>query len=405
MRKILFSILILLVFLITLNNNNLVYAEQINVKKYKTVPVYDAKTRAELARTIIPEDFVCQSSVQWARDFENPVYYNVLAKNSDGSQLSFFSKVLNSDVLNDAYADLHENKYDSIFKIFRKKSVTPDDFIYDFLKKDNQGIMNFKLVKKSLFSDSLIDYLENELNSKNLIKLDNYKTDKRFSNLKIVSQKVEPIADIYSFLLNGVEYKQCVITLLFYTDFEITKKTSYDKFETQMIRLWGNSGLFSIKAKADDFDKYFDDFIVFVINTIPGQSAEYAVQRTAYQMKVELNPDFTDIHTGSPLKNLPSDLFMRYYYNAKPDYSLNAPLLMPCCDNSRWIISLFDKPVTYSYRQFNRLNSQVISAPSAFPYVYFNKAKGILILSTEKKDNGFGFKKLKKSKESNIVKD
>ena len=116
------------------------------------------------------------------------------------------------------------------------------------------------------------------------------------------------------------------------------------------------------------------------------QKAKDAVQRVKIQMSIELNPSFRDYHTGSPLKNLPSDLFRRYYSGGTADYGEDEEMIIPNLNEIRWLTTYLNNQSCFDYKKISSLWKQKLYVPQKYKYVYYNTVKQELIISETKQN-------------------
>ncbi len=369
-----------IVFLTILGVNNSCAAAQ---REYKFTPVIDNKTRIEIARTLIPNDFNAKTDVIWERNFEQPALIYIKT-NSNNEDVSFFyssAKSFADSIQEKRTNDV--NQQDNFLKVFKKNFYTPEQYVLYTINDLNPGVTDIKLEFEDKGSKELLDYLTGEMYQKIFQKETDVKTDKRASEIKITNPYIQPYIATYSYNIGEKSYKQTFITMFSSITFDYTSKTSYDKFETITKKLWTNNGFYSYRAEKDKYEKYLDDFIVFVSNSVINQKTKDTMELVKKEMNIELNPSYRDIYSGSSLKQLPSDLFKRYYIGGFPDYSEREDAKKPNLEEIRWLSWKLAPQKQYTYRKITNLWRQSIYIPQQYKYVYYNMFSGKLYISTE----------------------
>lgn len=372
------------------------FAEEIT---YKFVPVKDAKTKIEFLRAAVPTDFNVTSDVAWERNIENPAQVFVTAKNNDSSVMFFYSTEKSFvDVPSDKLAKLHAGKQDPTLRVFRKKFQTPEDAVFEIVNTTNDNVKDIKLISEKTCSDELSDYLIREMYGK-ISKIEAAaKTDKRSTKIQIINPYVKPYIATYSFSIGNKKYKQTFVTMVTSLDFEYAIKNTEGEADSVTKKLWKNTGFYSFRAEENKYDKYFDDFLVFVSDSMFNQKTVEAIDGVKMQMLTELKPTYADVYTGSSLRNMPSELFRRYYFGGKADYSEFIPFQKPNIHSSRWIVELFSPQVSFEFRKMSNLWRQKIYVPEKYKYVYYNNLEEVFIASTDKKELKGAWTTLKPSK-------
>lgn len=95
---------------------------------------------------------------------------------------------------------------------------------------------------------------------------------------------------------------------------------------------------------------------------------------------------------------MPSDLFRRYYFGGKADYSEFIPFQKPNIENSRWMSELFSPQVSFEFRKMSNLWRQKIYVPEKYKFVYYHNIDEIFVASTEKQQLKGAWTTLKPSK-------
>ena len=353
---------------------------------YKFYFAEDSKTKKEIARTIVPDDFVVSTSVKWARDYENPLAMTILAQSKDRTVTFFFSSA-KTYIDNYEVTPSSDSETDTIFMTEKKAFVFPQDFVTGMISRNNPQVKDITLVSSFECSADVKSYLMAEMYDK----IDNLKadakSDRRFSKVMLGNPYIQPFSSTYMFNIGNDAYKQTVIAMISSVDYEFTKKTGLGKFEKFPGRLWFVSDYYILKAKAVEYDEYYEKFIVFVANTIMNKKAENSLQLVKQQMKMELSPTFTDVHTGSNLRNLPSDLFNRYYEGGLPSYleDKNSPMQKPSIEDVKWFSNIIHPQNRYKFVKIPTLWNQPVYVPQKYQYIYYDKVNNrFAICETEK---------------------
>ena len=364
--------------------------------KYKFVPVNDPKTKIEFARAAVPTDFSVTSDVTWERNVENPAQIVVTAKNEDDDVMFFFSSEKSYvDVNSDKQAKLNSGKEDIILRVFKKKFQTPENYVFEIVNTTNPNAQNIKLVSEKTCSDELSDYLIREMYGK-ISKIESKaKTDKRSTKIRITNPYIKPYIATYSFDMNGKKYKQTFVTMFTSLDFEYAIKNSDGESDTAIKKLWKNAGFYTFRSVESKYDKYFDDFLVFISDSMFNQKTLEALDGVKMQMIAELSPSYRDPRTGSRLRNMPSDLFRRYFEVGLPDYSYIDSMIKPTLSQVRWLVNVIVPQSEFSYRKINQVWRQKFYVPQKFEYVYMNKTDGSWVISTENQNLKKGWITLK----------
>lgn len=374
------------------------YGSQTSAKIYKTVPLIDAKTDAEMARTLVPEKYDVNYDIIWTKDFEQPVSYTVTAKPNDEDTFFFYSspKTYVQDISDSV--EIKKSKIDSLVKITKKKYSSPEDFILELIHTTNPDIEDVKLVLNKDFPTDLTDYLNGEMLKKAEAIQSEIKADLKSTKAIVSSSSAKPYIAVYSFKSNGKMYKQMFLTMFVSLNIEFTKEKGYDEYQTVTKKLWTNTGFYSYRTLDNNFDKNYDDFIVFAANTIPNQKAVSAVNLVKKQMIIELNPSFSDFHTKSRLKHMPSELFRRYYAEGFADYSEDISLKMPTVNNSCWLINFLSPQNCFWYMNFSSVYKQVFYLPEKYEYVCYNPVEKFLSVNTKSNKPNLKYIRLKMQK-------
>lgn len=367
--------------------------------EYKFVPIKDGKTNIEIARTLVPDNFEVKSTVTWERNFKEPALITISANSKDDEILFFFSSAKSYvDISSDNYTNLHAGKQDPTLRVFRKKFLLPEEYIFETVSSTNPSASEIKLISSDSCSQELVDYLTSEL-YQSITEIEvNTKTDKRASKIKITSPLVKPYIATYTYKIGEKLYKQTFITMFTSMDFNYTAKTSYDDYETIVKKLWRNSGFYSFRAEEKLYDKYLEDFVIFMSNSMINQKAQEAVEQVKKQMVMEINPSYVDIHTGSRLKKLPSELFRRYYSGGAPDYSEEQSAQKPTIQETRWLSEVFMPQTCFNYRKITNIWRQNVYVPKKYTNVYYNTIGETIVISTDKQKLNGAWIKLKEAK-------
>lgn len=382
-----------LLFVIIGFTQSFVYCGETTERDFKVVQIKDTKTDAEIARTVIPKNFDAKYDVIWAKDFEQPLYYTVTAKS--GETFFFYSspKTYVQDVSQNE--EIKKGKIDSVIKVTRKKYSSPEDFILELVHSTNPEAKDIELVSSKPVSDEMLNYLNGEILKKAEAIQQELKSDRKSSMANVTDATVKPCTAVYSYKIKDKTYKQMFITMFVSVDIDLTKKTGYDEYNTITKKLWTNTGFYSYRALKDDFDKGLDDFMVFAANTVPNQKVVSAVNTVKKQMVMELSPFFVDINSGSSLKNMPSELFRKYYTGGMADYSEENALNMPVINNSRWLIETLSPQNCFTYRNVSSVFKQKFHAPQKYKYAYYNPIEKTIVFNMKKVKPDFGYIKLK----------
>ena len=373
--------------------------------KYKFVPVNDPKTKIEFARAAVPTDFSVTSDVTWERNVENPAQIVVTAKNEDDDVMFFFSSEKSYvDVNSDKQAKLNSGKEDITLRVFKKKFQTPENYVFEIVNTTNPNAQNIKLVSEKTCSDELSDYLIREMYGK-ISKIESKaKADKRSTKIRITNPYIKPYIATYSFDMNGKKYKQTFVTMFTSLDFEYAIKNSDGESDTAIKKLWKNEGFYTFRSVESKYDKYFDDFLVFISDSMFNQKTLEALDGVKMQMIAELSPSYRDPRTVSRMRNMPSDLFRRYYFGGKADYSEFITFQKPNIENSRWMSELFSPQVSFEFRKMSNLWRQKIYVPEKYKFVYYHNIDEIFVASTEKQQFKGAWTTLKPSKVNYVEK-
>ena len=368
-----------------------------NSETYKFVPIVDKKTKVEFARVLVPEKFNVTSDTTWERDFEEPVYMTVLA-NSPSDDVAFFYASQKSYIDDEKLVKDSAKKIDTTLHVINKKYVEPEEYITDFILKNAPEAKDIKVYSSKTCQNDLKHYLISELFKEIEDFRTNIKTDRKSSKIEVNNPSVEPYVVTYTYSLNGKNYKQTFITMFTSIDFNITKRTSYDFYETKLKKLWSIVGFYSYRAEEKDYNDHLNDFIIFTANSIANQKAIEAIKCVKSQMVMELNPNFSDVHTGSPLRNLPSDLFRRFYEGGLVVYTEDEPMQKPSIDQIKWLVEYITPLNCYNFSNITKMRNQKLYVPQEYAYVYFNTVKNKVLISRNKPETKGTWVKLKFAK-------
>ncbi|MBQ2644928.1 hypothetical protein IJG14_05065 [bacterium] len=355
-------------------------------KIFKFEIINEPKSKIEFARVLLPQDFNLNYNIFWIRNLEAPVLLSVSAV-SNNRDIKFFysSKITFSD--NGRQLDSFKlSDIDSLSKITKQNFQTIQDYVLKFIKKENPSAQNIQILSSQYCQKDIKEYLTEEMYKKiENLKL-NTKTDIKSSKIDIINPNVEPYTVTYKFEKDGKKYKQTVITMLNSLDFEYTKKTKYNIFEKNKRKIWTVTGLYSYCAEIDIYDEYYNDFIIFAANTAFNQKAYESIELVKKQMLVELNPIYRDVHTNSPLKNMPSELFRRYYKGGLANYSEDktSPMQKPSLEQIRWYVNIIEPLNSYKLKNLRGIGNQIIYIPKKFKYIYYSPVNNYITVDTNK---------------------
>lgn len=361
---------------------------------YSSIPVKDEKTGFEVARVIVPENFEISSTVEWTRDFENPAKLYMQAKSKE-SDVTFSYLSSKSYVDNLKTQELKNGEFDYDFRTVNKKMVSPDEYFRTYILSKNPDatkITNLSSVDMpSGMDEYLIGLMYQRIDELNLTA----KSDTRYSKIKITNPIIVPQVVTFSYQSNGKDYKETFLTMFTSVEYQFTGKNKNDKSKIKDKKFWTRKGLYSIKSESKDYDKFFDDFIIFTANSMPNNKAVNALEHVKQEMVTELNPYFVDYNKKSTLKNRPSDLFRRYFEVGLPDYSYIDSMIKPTLSQVRWLVNVIVPQSEFSYRKINQVWRQKFYVPQKFEYVYMNKTDGSWVISTENQNLKKGWITLK----------
>jgi hypothetical protein len=349
---------------------------------YNSNPLIDSKTNLEIGRVMLPDSFNIDFDTVWKRDFETPLQYFVTAKSSSDDSIFFFSSQKSYvDILNSL--NNNNEEIDSDFRITKKSFSLPKDFIFETFSASNPNASDIKLVNEKFVSEELSDYLKNQLYLKIQDLYVTAKSDNRYSKIQISNPQVYPYIVTYTFSDSGKSYNQMYITMFLSIDYEYIPKKFKKHSGSVHKKFWINKGVFSYRVETKNFDKYYDDFIVFVSNMMMNNKASFALEQVKSEMWLELKPDFIDVHNKTHYRNIPSELFQRYMTLGVADYSEETPMQKPTLDNIRWLTDSLVKQNEFSYRTRIQVLRQKIYAPEKYEYVYKSKSGNSFLFSTE----------------------
>lgn len=361
---------------------------------YSSIPIKDEKTGFEIARVIVPENFEVSSTVEWSRDFENPAKLSMQAKSKD-SDVTFSYLSSKSYVDNLKTQELKNGEFDYDFRTVNKKMTSPDEYFREYILSKNPDATDIKNLYSvdmpSGMDEYLIGLMYQRIDELNLTA----KSDTRYSKIKISNPIIVPQIVTFSYNSNGKEYKETFLTMFTSAQYQFTGKNKNDKSKMKDKKFWIRKGLYSLKAESKDYDKFFDDFIIFTANSMPNNKAVYALEHVKQEMVTELNPYFVDYNKKSTLKNRPSDLFRRYFEIGLPDYSYVDSMIKPTLSQVRWLVNVIVPQSEFSYRKINQVWRQKFYVPQKFEYVYMNKTDDSWVISTENQNLKKGWITLK----------
>lgn len=349
---------------------------------YSSVPLKDEKTGLEFARVIVPENFKVESNVFWGRDFENPARLFVSAK-SNASDVEFSYLSGKSYVDNLKTLELQNSEMDYDFRTTNKKMISPEEYLKEVILSRNPRATDIVQIcsvgMPNGMSEYLIGLMYQRIDELNLTA----KADTRYSKIKITNPEIIPCIMTFSYKSGEKTYKEMFLTMFTSVEYQFTGKNKNDKSKIKDKRFWKMNGLYSYKAEEKDFDKDFEDFVIFAANSMPNNKAVSALDHVKQEMLIELNPYFVDYNKKSSLKNRPSDLFKRYFEVGLPDYSYISSMIKPTLSQVRWLVNIIEPQSEFSYRRINQVWRQKIYVPQKYKYVYLQKSDKKLIISTE----------------------
>ncbi|MGN0004876.1 MAG: hypothetical protein ACI37Z_02700 [Candidatus Gastranaerophilaceae bacterium] len=387
------------IFLAFIQCNLKSYAKEYNERIYKVIPIVETKTDSEILRAIIPQNFDVNYDFLWQKDYEEPLSYSITAKSKDDDAFFFYScpKTYVDDI-SDLEANVKKSPIDSVMRISRKKYSSPENFIFELVHSVNPNASSVEIISSKNFSKELKDYLSDEIMRKAIEMQEELKTDRKSSMVTVSNALAEPYAALYSFKIGNKTYKQMFITMFISMDINFTHKNGLDNYKTVTKKLWTNTGLYSFRTLAENYDKYYDDFMVFAANSSPNQKAAYALKMTKRQMEIELSPSYYDYNTGSRLRNMPSELFRRYYSGGMADYSSEYDLQRPIISNASWLINTIEPQSVFSYRNISSVYKQKFYVPGKYKYFYYNPIKHIITINKNNQKPQSGGMSLKREK-------
>lgn len=349
---------------------------------YSSVPIKDEKTGLEFARAIVSENFNVESNVTWTRDFENPARLFVSAK-SNVSDVEFSYLSGKSYVDNLKLVEMKNGELDYDFRTTNKKMTSPEEYLKEIILSKYPNATDITTVSSVNMPNGMSEYLMGlmyqRIDELNLTA----KADSRYSKIKITNPEIIPCIMTFSYKLNEKTYDEMFLTMFTSVEYQFTGKNKNDKNKIKDKKFWKMNGLYSYKAESKDFEKNFEDFVMFVANSMPNNKAVSALEHVKQEMLIELNPYFVDYNKKSSLKNRPSELFKRYFEVGLPDYSYISSMIKPTLSQVRWLINVVEPQAEFSYRKINQVWRQKIYVPQKYKYVYLQKSDKKLMLSTE----------------------
>ena len=363
--------------------------------EYSFVHIQDEKTGFEIARAIVPENFEVISNVEWTRDFENPARFSYVAKsNSDDVSFAYLSEKAYVDVLQGK--ELKNGEFDSDFRTVNKKKILASDYIKEVILSDYPQASDIALVAEKNMPDGMDEYLIS-LMYKKIDELNiTAKADTRYAKIDITNPDILPYVATFSYDFNGKKYYQTFVTLFTSVEYQYTAKNK--KNDVKDKKFWKMKGLYSYRVEQKNYDKYYNDFLIFAANSMPNNKAVMALEHVKQEMVIELNPSFVDVNKNSALKNKPSDLFRRYFEVGLPDYSYIESMIKPSLTQVRWLTNIMEPQNEFSYRNLRQVWRQSFYVPKKYEYVYLNKGQNKWVISTEPQTFDIRWKKLKKTK-------
>lgn len=368
--------------------------------EFYSIPINDEKTNVELARAVVPEYFDVTSSVLWSRDFENPVKLSFIATSmQDDVIFSYLSKSSYVDILNGE--ELKNDQYDKDFRTVNKKVTAPDEYIKSIILEEYAEATEITKFSEAKMPQGMDEYLVGLMYEK-IDELNiTAKADSRYSKIDISNPKIFPYIATFSYELNGKTYYQTFLTVFSSIEYQFTSKKKSDKNRLKDKIFWEMKGLYSYRVEQKNYDKYFEDFVIFVANSMPNNKAVSAVEHVKQQMVIELNPSYFDINKKSGLQNKPSELFGRYFELGLPDYSYVDTMIKPSLSQVRWLVNILEPQNEFSYRNVKQVWRQSFYVPEQYKYVYFNIKDDKWLISTEVKKLDRSWIKLKQTKFQN----
>ena len=151
-----------------------------------------------------------------------------------------------------------------------------------------------------------------------------------------------------------------------------------------------NYGIFSYKAPKYEYENYKNEFLTFTANTMFNRKTPDTLERVKIQRLIELAPTFSP----KKKKEIPSNLFVKYYSGGKADYAEYYAAQIPQLNDVRWIIMTDNKFEKFDYRTLFDIWRQKIYTTSTTAF-YNRKTKQFSFENSENKK--FPWVQLKKA--------
>ena len=358
---------------------------------YKSYPVVDYKTDIELMRTLIPDDFTAQSKVVWSRNIETPLSVKITAENPEKHIVFDYvspktytvipkisdSKILSSDM-------------DKLTNIHIKNEQTAVDVMKNLISETSPQAESIELISEKTFSKDVLDYMLNLFYQKTQSYYkNNMKMNENISNISITKQFFTPNYCTFSYKENGKEYMQTFVTANagFEYDIAVTKPVK----ERKSGKIIENYGIFSYKAPKYEYENYKNEFLIFAANTMFNRKTPDTLERVKIQRFIELSPTFSQKRK----KEIPSNLFIKYYSGGKADYAEYSAAQIPQLDDVRWIIMTDNKFEKFDYRTLFDVWRQKIYTTSAS--AFYNRRTKEFLLDEPQNELSFPWVQLKKA--------
>lgn len=362
---------------------------------YFSVPIKDEKSECEMARVVVPENFEISSDVLWTRDFETPAKITITSK-SLNDDVVFGYKSSKSYVDNLNTQELKNGELDYDFRTITKKKPLANDYFKEIIKEDYPQAKNITFVSEKKMPDGMDEYLIG-LMYKKIDELNiTAKADSRYAKISITNPEIVPAVSTFSYNLNGKEYYQTFLTVFSSVEYQFLGKNIKSTMKNK--KFWKMKGLYSYRVEPKNYEKYFNDFVIYVANSMPNNKAVMAMGQVKQEMVIELNPYFVDANKQTSLKNKPSELFKRYFEQGLPDYSYTDTMVKPSLTQVRWLANIIDPQNEFSYRSLKQVWRQSFYVPKKYEFVYLNKKQNKWVVSTEAQRFGRGWTKLKQTK-------
>lgn len=364
--------------------------------EFYSVPINDAKNNFEIARAIVPNNFETSSSLIWTRDFENPASFSFSAKSKkEDVVFAYRSKISYVDVLKGK--ELQNGGFDKDFRTINKKIILPDEYIKNVIASENATAENITKLSEAIMPEGMNDYLIGLMYEKIEELNITAKADSGYSKISISNPNIVPYIATFSYEIDGKSYYHTFLTVFTSLEYQFTSQKKSDNNETKDKIFWEMKGLYSYRAEQKNYDKYFEDFVIFAANSMPNNKATNAVESVKKEMLIELNPSSFDTNNQHPLQNKPSELFRRYFETGLPDYSYVDTMIKPTLSQVRWLVNILEPQNEFSYKNIKQLWKQSFYTSQKYKYVYYNPKDAKWLLSTEQQKLDRSWIKLKQS--------